>query len=457
MDPVLLLEILILLALLVVIGLQLWGRSRPDPATCARFDALEKNQERAERGLREELGRNREELTGALGQTAQAVTTRLDQSSTTQQTRLDRFADGLAALRDEVQKKLETGQQQIGEIREKTLASMADVRTTVDTRLKALQEENAGKLEQMRAVVDEKLQTTLDRRLSESFRVVSERLELVHKGLGEMQTLAHDVGNLQRVLTNVKTRGVWGEIQLGTLLEQVLTPDQYATNVAVQSQQSERVEYAIRLPGTSRDESTPIWLPIDAKFPLEEYQRLTDAAERADAGAADQAGRQLETQIRGQARLIRERYIHPPQTTDFAIMFLPTEGLYAEVLRRPGLASGLQRDYRVVVAGPTTLAALLNSLQMGFRTLAIERRSSEVWQVLGGVKKEFQTYQELLVKVQKKLSEASNVIEDELGRRTRVINRRLRAVEERPVETQLALEGFEPETEDAAASRFVSE
>ncbi|MCR4399270.1 MAG: DNA recombination protein RmuC [Syntrophomonadaceae bacterium] len=284
-------------------------------------------------------------------------------------------------------------------------------------------------LEQMRAVVDEKLHATLERRLGESFRQVSERLEQVHKGLGEMQSLAAGVGDLKKVLTNVKTRGVWGEVQLGNILEQMLTPDQYAANVATKPHSGERVEFAVRLPG--RDEGSCVWLPIDAKFPQEDYHRLLEATENGDPVAAEEAARQLEQRIRQEARSISEKYIDPPHTTDFAIMFLPTESLYAEVLRRPGLADALQRQYRVNVAGPTTLAALLNSLSLGFRTLAIERRSGEVWTLLGAVKTEFGRFGDILEKTQKKLQEASNSI-DQATRRSRTIERKLKGVQELP-------------------------
>lgn len=305
------------------------------------------------------------------------------------------------------------------------------IRDTVDARLRGLQEDNAARLDQMRQTVDEKLQGTLERRLGESFALVCERLEQVHAGLGEMRTLAGSVGDLKRVLTNVKTRGSWGEIQLGNLLEQLLTAEQYDENVATGENPAERVEFAIRLPGRDELEREPVWLPIDAKFPQEDYLRLLEAQERADPRAAEAAGRALEVRIRQCARDICVKYLAPPKTTDFAIMFLPTEGLYAEVVRRTGLTETIQRDCRVIVAGPTTLAALLNSLQMGFRTLAIERRSSEVWKLLGAVKSEFGKFTEILDGVQKKLAAASDTIED-AARKTRTIERKLRKVEEIP-------------------------
>ena len=301
------------------------------------------------------------------------------------------------------------------------------VRLTMEAKLAELQAKNEQKLEEMRKTVDEKLEGTLNQRLGESFKLVSERLEQVHKGLGEMQNMASSVGDLKRVLTNVKTRGTWGEIQLGALLEQVLTPEQYETNVAPKPNSAERVEFAIKLPGKDGVDG-PVWLPIDAKFPQEDYQRLIEASEAADVEAINVAGKALENRLRSQAKEIRDKYIAPPYTTDFAILFLPSESLYAEALRRPGLWDRIQADYRVVIAGPTTIAALLNSLQMGFKTLAIQERSSEVWRVLAGVKKEFDKFGEVLAKVKKKIEEAGNQIE-QTEVRTRAINKQLRAVE----------------------------
>jgi DNA recombination protein RmuC len=301
------------------------------------------------------------------------------------------------------------------------------MRTTVEQRLQSIQADNEKKLEQMRATVDEKLHATLEQRLGESFKQVADRLEQVHKGLGEMQGLAKDVGSLNRVLTNVKTRGVFGEVQLAGLLEQVFTPEQYATNVETVPGSRERVEFAIKLPG-QRSDGVPLWLPIDAKFPREDYERLLDAQERADAPAVEAAGKAIENRLRLEARSIREKYIAAPHTTDFAILFVPTESLYAEALRRPGLTESLQREYRVMLTGPTTLLATLNSLQMGFRTLALEKRSAEVWEVLGAVKTEFGKFGDVLAKTQKKLKEASDTI-DAAQTRTNVMARRLKSVE----------------------------
>ncbi|MGH7029640.1 MAG: DNA recombination protein RmuC, partial [Stellaceae bacterium] len=300
---------------------------------------------------------------------------------------------------------------------------------TVEGRLDALRADNAEKLEAMRATVDEKLHKTLEDRLGASFKLVSDQLEQVFKSVGEMRTLAAGVGDLKRVLSNVKTRGTWGEVSLGGILEQVLTAEQYERNVEIRPGSSQRVEFAIRLPGAEGD--GPLWLPIDAKFPTEDYERLSDAAERADAGAVEAAGKAIEARIRLAARDICTKYVAPPHSTDFALLFLPTEGLYAEIVRRPGLVDALQRDWRVVIAGPTTLVALLNSLRMGFRSLAIQRRSSEVWQVLRAVKTEFEKYGDILDKVQKKLQEASKTIEDVAVRR-RQIGRKLASVETLP-------------------------
>ena len=354
--------------------------------------------ERQERRLKEDLAAAREEATRAARGLREEVSTTLTSLSDLQKTTLDGLSGQMARL----------GQ-------------------TVEQRLTKLQEDNGQRLEQMRQTVDEKLQGTLEKRLGESFKLVSERLEQVHKGLGEMQSLALGVGDLKKVLTNVKTRGIWGEVQLGNLLEQMLTPDQYLANAACRPGSAERVEYVVRMPGRG-DSDEEVWLPIDAKFPREDYERLLDAADRADTEAVEEASRALEQRVKLFAKDIATKYINPPRTTDFAILFLPTEGLYAELLRRPGLADQLQRDWRVNLCGPTTLGALLNSLQMGFRSLAIQKRSSEVWQVLGAVKTEFGKYGEVLDKVQKKLNEASNTI-DEVSRRKRVIDSKLRSVD----------------------------
>lgn len=322
--------------------------------------------------------------------------------------------------------------QQIAQMSESNDRRLAEVRATLEQKLRDIEANNAAKLEEMRRTVDEKLHATLEQRLGESFKLVSDRLEQVHRGLGEMQVLAQGVGDLKRVLTNVKSRGTWGEVQLEMLLEQILTADQYGKNVETVRNSGARVEFAIRLPG--RDPSSgPVWLPIDAKFPKEQYERLVDAQEHGDVDGVAVAGRELEVALRREAQSIAEKYLAPPATTDFAILFLPTEGLYAEVLRRPGLTDLLQRDFRVTVAGPTTLTALLNSLQMGFRTLALEKRSSEVWEVLGAVKTEFGKFGEVLAKTRDTLVRAARNIE-QAEVRTRQMERKLRTVEALPGE-----------------------
>jgi DNA recombination protein RmuC len=354
----------------------------------------------------------RDELNAALARHASATQEQLIAMARAQSDQLQRFGEGLAALTKSSEARLEA------------------VRQTVEQRLDVLREDNTKKLEQMRATVDEKLQATLEQRLGESFRQVADRLEQVHRGLGEMQTLAVGVGDLKRVLTNVKTRGTWGEVQLAALIGEVLTPAQYATNVETVPGSNRRVEFAIRLPGRG-DDGAPCWLPVDAKFPLEEWQRLQDALERADQPAAEGSRRALAEFLRAQAKTIREAYIEPPHTTDFAILFVPTEGLYAEMMSRPGFAEQLQRDHRVTLAGPTNFLALLNSLQMGFRTLAIEKRSTEVWRVLGAVKTEFGKFGEILARTKDKLDLVGKTL-DEAGRKSTTIARKLRDVEALP-------------------------
>lgn len=326
---------------------------------------------------------------------------------------------------------------------------MSELRSTVETRLAAIQADNTAKLDEMRRTVDEKLNDTLQKRLGESFSRVAERLEQVQRGLGEMQSLATDVGGLKRVLSNVKTRGIWGEVQLGNLLEQVLVAEQYERNKTTRPGSRDTVEFAIRLPGGD-DGDAPVWLPIDAKFPREDYERLLDAQERGDAAAVEEAGKQLEARIKLEARSIRDKYVEPPHTTDFALLFLPTEGLYAEVIRRPGLAEWLQRECRVSVAGPTTLTALLNSLQMGFRTLAIQKRSSEVWTLLGAVKSEFDKFGDVLVKAKAQLETVQRTI-GSAEVRTRAIGRKLKNVESLPGQVAAPLLALDDEADDEPA------
>ena len=331
--------------------------------------------------------------------------------------------------------------QHLATLTESNAQRMGEVRVTLETRIKDLQTDNGAKLEEMRRTVDEKLHATLEQRLGESFKLVSDRLEKVHQGLGEMQQLAIGVGDLKRVLTNVKTRGTWGEVQLEMLLEQVLTPEQYGKNVETVPGSGERVEFAIKLPGQDNG-VTPVWMPVDAKFPKEQYERLVDAAERADADGVALFGRELERAIRTEAKTIAEKYLSPPLTTDFAILFLPTEGLYAEVMRRPGLADELQRLHRVSIAGPSTLSALLNSLQMGFRTLALEKRSSEVWQVLGAVKTEFGKFGDVLAATKATLERAAKNIEN-AEVRSRQMARKLKSVEALPSDAAQQLLGVD--------------
>jgi len=354
----------------------------------------------------------RTELGATLAQQAQTMQQQLAGMAGTQAEQLKQFGDRLTLLTQTNEQRLEA------------------VRATVEQRLDILRSENAQKLDQMRATVDEKLQTTLDERLGQSFKQVSDRLEQVHKGLGEMQTLAAGVGDLRRVLTNVKSRGGWGEVQLGTLLAELLTPTQYAQNVATRPGSKERVEFAVKFPGRGED-GAPCWLPIDAKFPLEDYQRLQDAIENADAGAVEASRRAMETFFKAEAKSIRDKYIEPPYTLDFAILFVPTEGLYAEAVSRPGLADALQRDFRVMLAGPMNLQAMLNSLQLGFRTLAIEQRSTEVWRVLGAVKTEFGKFGEILARTKEKLDQVGKTLDD-AGRKSTTIARKLRDVEALP-------------------------
>jgi DNA recombination protein RmuC len=348
-------------------------------------------------------------------------------------------------LRDEFSRNREEAGATAKNQREELTKSLEGVRSIVDDRLRQLQEDNSKQIDKMRATVDEKLQGTLEKRLGESFKLVSDRLEQVHQGLGAMQQLASDVGGLQKVLTNVKARGGWGEVQLGALLEQVLTPDQFARNVKTRDESAENVEFAIKLPGD--ENGAPVWLPIDAKFPTEDYHRLVAAQEQGDTNAVEESMKSLEAQLKRSAKDICQKYINPPKTTDFALMFLPTEGLYAEAIRRVGLVEQVQRDCRVVFAGPTTLAALLNSLQMGFRTLAIQKRSSEVWNLLAIVKNEFGKFGEALSGVKEKLDQAARKIED-VDVRSRAITKKLRDVEELPSNPQPMLKDWSSGVEE---------
>jgi DNA recombination protein RmuC len=425
-----------LLALLVAALVLLIILARRNPLVLqaelkASLVAIDQRLDDSERVLREELGRSRqesafadrqarEEMRAALGHLTDSILNRMTQIARLQKDQLDSFSRQLADLTRLNEGKLDA------------------LRLTMENRLQSMQASNTEKLDQMRNVVDEKLQSTLEKRLGESFKQVSERLEQVYTGLGEMRSLAAGVGDLKKVLTNVKTRGTWGEIRLSHILEQILTPEQYAVNVVTRRGGTERVEFAIRLPGQDDAAEGVVWLPIDAKFPQEDYQRLLDAQEAADKEAADRALKSLEQRVKLEARSIREKYIDPPHTTDFGILFVPVEGLYAEVLRIPGLCDTLQREHRIVVTGPTTLAALLNSLQMGFRTLAIGKRSNAVWALLRSVKTEFGKFGDTLARTKKKLEEATHTI-DQAEVRTRAIERSLRRVEEAPPDKPLTL------------------
>ena len=430
---------------LVWIAVQLVRLRRGGQGTerAAEADALQRAiaacVERTERELRDEVARSssgtRSELQRALALFQQTLTEQQSGVARAHAEQLDGFRAQLAAQSHGVREAQDVALQRFGATLAQQLGTLSDanerrlleVRNTVEQRLASLQTGNEAKLEQMRATVDEKLHATLEQRLGESFKQVAERLEHVHRGLGEMQVLAKDVGSLSRVLSNVKTRGIFGEVQLRSLLEQVFTSEQYTSDVETVPGSGARVEFALRLPGR-REDGQPLWLPIDAKFPRDDYERLLDAHDRADAPAAEVAGKAIETRLKLEARSIRDKYVAPPHTTDFAILFVPTEGLYAEALRRPGLLEALQRDCRVMLTGPTTLLATLSSLQMGFRTLALEKRSVEVWEVLGAVKTEFAKFGDVLAKAKKKIDEASNTLET-AQTRTRVMTRKLKSVE----------------------------
>ncbi len=455
MDTSLLYVLVALVALAVSLQFVLLLRRQRDPALREKLETLRSDGQRLDQTLRDEQRAGRGELARSFAEFRGDVQQQLEGAGARQRERIDEFSRRLAQLiertdrgseslrnslledarknREESQATLQRLAEQLGQALANLTADhekrVGEMRATLESRLKELQADNAGQLDKMREVVDEKLQKTLETRLGQSFGVIVKQLEAVQRGLGEMQSLAVGVGDLKRVLSNVKTRGTFGEVQLGALLEQILTADQYASNVAVVPHSGERVEYAIRLPGQGDD--ARVWLPIDCKFPIEDYQRLLDAQERADAEAASAAAQALERRVRDEAKTIRDKYVAPPHTTDFAILFLPAEGLYAEVIRRPGLFEVLQRECRVTVAGPTTLTAILNALQMGFRTLAIEQRSSEVWRLLGQVKTEFGKFGGILEKAERQLNTVSKSI-GEAGRKTRTIGRALRDVESLP-------------------------
>ena len=429
---VILLIVLILLAAVFVLQLWLIKRGSVDlSALPGKLETLQNLQERTDRSVRDEIAnfraemqtrshQERAELAGSLKSFGDSVQKSMAEIAGLQRSQLEGFAAQLSVLTATNEQKMDA------------------VRLIVDERLKQIQEDNTRQLDRMRETVDEKLQGTLEKRLGESFKQVSERLELVHQGLGDMRNLAAGVGDLKKVLTNIKTRGTWGEVQLGALLEEILAPEQYAKNVRIQEHSNEAVEFAIKLPGQGEQGGDHVLIPVDAKFPVEDYQRLLEAQENTDAGAAEEASRLLETRIKNEAKDIFKKYISPPRTTDFGIMFLPSEGLYAEVIRRSALVQILQREYHVVVSGPSTFAAFLNSLQMGFRSLAIQKRSGEVWKVLGEVKTEFGKFGDLLDAVHKKLVNATDSMDD-VRKRSRAIQRKLRNVQELPAGTSEVL------------------
>ncbi len=421
-----LLFVILFLLVAVIIILIILLKKSPEaglPMLTSHFDAFDKAQERVERVIREEVAQNRDELGKAAKEQRQELT---EAFKTFGNSVIQRIVD-VAGIQKAQLEAMSTAIEKLSESNEKKLEA---IRLTVEDKLHSIQIDNAKQLEQMRQTVDEKLQGTLEKRLGDSFKQVSERLELVHRGLGEMQTLATGVGDLKKVLTNVKTRGTWGEVQLGVLLEQVLNPGQFAANVATKDG-GERVEFAVRLPGQGTDRDETVWLPIDAKFPVEDYQRLLEAQERADADGVEASGKQLENRIKACASDICTKYLNPPKTTDFGILFLPIEGLFAEVIRRTGLTEAIQRECRVVIAGPTTLWSILSSLQMGFRTLSIQKRSSEVWNLLAAVKTEWTRYGDILEAVQKKINQASETIE-KARVRSRAVGRKLKDVQELP-------------------------
>ena len=460
-DPVLV-ALLVCGALQLLVLVLLWRKPDASAASADKLlQALDANRQDIARELRQEVQdasrAARQEASANMATFQQTLVQHSAEATRTQNARLDAFGTQLAAMQkglaDTLSSQLgslsEANARRLAELNETSATRLREIRSTLETQLAQLQTSNTTKLEEMRVTVDEKLQSTLQARLGESFKQVADRLEQVHKGLGEMQTLAQGVGDLKHLLTNVKTRGIFGEAQLAALLEQVFVPDQYAAQIATRPGSKNLVDFAIKLPGKAAD-GAPLWLPIDAKFPNEDYARLLDAQGRADPVDADAAAKALEQRIRLEAKSITDKYVEPPHTTDFAILFLPTEGLYAEVLRRPGLMEALQRDYRVTLAGPTTLLAMLSSLQMGFRTLALEKRSSEVWQVLGAVKTEFGKFGDVLAKVKSQTQTVLNTL-DSADTRSRAMQRALKTVQALPDEASQVLLAIDSDGEPEAA------
>ncbi|MCU7492495.1 MAG: DNA recombination protein RmuC [Bacteroidota bacterium] len=445
MQELLLFIILFMLTVILLLTVRIWKNSAHETSSKLPDELrgmLSEGFSRTEKEIRAEFSSSRSEannqsvqlrteLNNIFRLLEDSLLKRMVDLSKLQKSQLDIFSGNLVSLSKTVDEKIaaltQTNEKKFEELKEK-----------VQEKLGELQTSNSQKLEEMRLTVDEKLQSTLEKRLGDSFRLVSERLEMVHRGLGEMQSLANGVGDLKRVLSNIKTRGTWGEVQLGSLIEQILSPEQYSKNVATKKNSSCIVEYAVKMPGRGNSPEEALWLPIDAKFPLEDYQRLCEAQDSAETAFVEESAKALENRIKSEARDIKEKYLDPPNTTDFAILFLPVEGLYAEILRRPGLTEKIQNEFRVIVAGPTTLTAILNSLQMGFRTLAIEKRSSEVWNLLGMVKTEFSNFGTILDKTRKKLQEASNTIEN-ASVASRRIERKLKDVQALPASEGLEL------------------
>ena len=428
---------------LVLRRLKVIGEVQSEHSAQDQLRSLHEQVSRLEQEIRDEIRNTQTTISNTvvtnIGEFGNNLTTQVEGMRTTADTRFQNLQQSIETRLDKIRETVtnqlkstaDTLVNTVGELGKSQDTQLENVRKTIHDRLEAMQTSNEKKLDQMRNTVDEKLQSTLEKRLGESFNQVSKRLEEVQRGLGEMQELATGVGDLKRVLTNVKTRGTWGEVQLGAILEEILTPDQYSLNVQINEDSREEVEYAIRLPGSDDEPNSCVWLPIDSKFPLADYERLVQAAEAADKDEIEKATATFLATVHNEAKTIREKYIAPPKTTDFAVMFLPTEGLYAEVLRSPGEVAHLMHRYRIVAAGPTTLAAILSSLRMGFRTLAIEKRSSEVWEVLAAVKTEFGKFGDVMAKLKKQLNTASNTI-DQTQTRTRAMERQLQTVEQLP-------------------------
>lgn len=439
--------LIIIIAILLLNSLFILKASKRDDSKITEglnitFENIEKGLNKLDSTLKDEVARNREEfsknsretrgeLTNSLKTFGESISSRMSEVANFQKNQLDTFSNQLTTL-------TRTNEEKIERMTQATEQRLDKMRETIEIKLKTIQEDNSHQLEKMRQTVDEKLHKTLEQRLGESFKIVSERLELVHKGLGDMQKLAIGVGDLKKVLSNVKTRGILGEVQLENILDQILSPEQYAKNVATKQGSRDHVEFAIKLPGRD-DSGQVVYLPIDSKFPLENYYTLLDAYDSGNTLALEEAAKLLEANIKKSAKDIRDKYIDPPNSTDFGIMFLPLEGLYAEVVRRTSLIEILQRDFKIIITGPTTLAALLNSLQMGFRTLAIEKRTSEVWNILGAVKTEFEKFGDVLKKAQDKIHQASTEIDDLVGVRTRQIQKKLKTIQEMPSQEILSI------------------